>query len=161
MSKNLENREEKEKWKYNSTARERKIWVISSRDFLKIETLVNDWSGIPHLHNLLSTFNPQRIQDDWNKFQRQHFWFYPTIFWLSFLPKNNHNKKPTMQSKKKGKWIFFILKRREGKEKLNNTSQKLRMMSKLNISRIENVVPVTCVSSVTCKQGFLCHKHVL
>ena len=38
---NLENREEKEKWKYNSPAQERKIWVISSRDFLEIETLVN------------------------------------------------------------------------------------------------------------------------
>ena len=42
LSKNLENREEKEKWKYNSPARERKTWVISSRDFLEIETLVND-----------------------------------------------------------------------------------------------------------------------
>ena len=41
-SKNLQNREEKEKWKHNSTARERKIWVISSWDFLEIETLVND-----------------------------------------------------------------------------------------------------------------------
>ena len=104
---NLENREEKEKWKYNSTARERKIWVISSRDFLKIETLVNDWSGIPHLHNLLSTFNPQRIQDDWNKFQRQHFWFYPTVFWLSFLPKTITTKSQQCNQKRKGNGLFL------------------------------------------------------
>ena len=39
----LENWEEKEKWKIISPARERKNWLISSRDFLEIETLVNDW----------------------------------------------------------------------------------------------------------------------
>ena len=43
LSQNLENREEKEKSKYNSLARERKIWVISFQDFLETETLVNDW----------------------------------------------------------------------------------------------------------------------
>ena len=42
---NLENREEKEKWKYHSNARKRKIWVISFWYFLEIETLVNDWQG--------------------------------------------------------------------------------------------------------------------
>ena len=125
---NLENREEKAKWKYNSTARERKIWVISSRDFLEIETLVNDHSGIPHFHNLLSTFNLQKIQEDWNNFWRQHFWFYPTVSWLSFLPKTITTKANNSIKKEKGNGLF-VLKLREGKEKLNK-----------NISRIENKV---------------------
>ena len=37
----LENREENETWKLASRKRERKIWVISLREFLEIETLVN------------------------------------------------------------------------------------------------------------------------
>ena len=39
----LENREENETWKLASRKRERKIWVISLREFLEIETLVNVW----------------------------------------------------------------------------------------------------------------------
>ena len=38
---NLDNREHLEKWTFNSPARDRKKWTISSRDFLEIENLVN------------------------------------------------------------------------------------------------------------------------
>ena len=38
---NLDIREHLEKWKFNSPARDRKKWTISSRDFLEIENLVN------------------------------------------------------------------------------------------------------------------------
>ena len=41
---NLDIREHLEKWKFNSPARDRKKWTISSRDFLEIENLVNAWS---------------------------------------------------------------------------------------------------------------------
>ena len=40
---NLDIREHLEKWKFNSPARDRKKWTISSRDFLEIENLVNAW----------------------------------------------------------------------------------------------------------------------
>ena len=40
---NLDIREHLEKWKFNSPARDRKKWIISSRDFLEIENLVNAW----------------------------------------------------------------------------------------------------------------------
>ena len=43
----LENREENETWKLASRERERKIWVISLREFLEIETLVNVCSISP------------------------------------------------------------------------------------------------------------------
>ena len=44
---NLDIREHLEKWKFNSPARDRKKWTISSRDFLEIEeNLVNAWSKI-------------------------------------------------------------------------------------------------------------------
>ena len=40
FSKNLENREENETWKFTSPAREGKPRVISLREFLEIKTLV-------------------------------------------------------------------------------------------------------------------------
>ena len=40
---NLDIREHLEKWKFNSPARDRKKWTISSRDFLEIENFVNAW----------------------------------------------------------------------------------------------------------------------
>ena len=40
---NLDIREHLEKWKFNSPARDRKKWTISSQDFLEIENLVNAW----------------------------------------------------------------------------------------------------------------------
>ena len=55
---NLDIREHLEKWKFNSTARDRKKWNISSRDFLEIENLVNACSTD---HFLLLSCTPSRF----------------------------------------------------------------------------------------------------
>ena len=56
---NLDIREHLEKWKFNSPARDRKKWTISSRDFLEIENLVNACLETSRItwqwHNLLRT----------------------------------------------------------------------------------------------------------